>query len=179
MSGNDSTIGGQIQMLVSSLVQPYPGSDPTLHIPVVLRATADQKEFFLKSVLGAFMILRTPRLERDEAAPEERFTFAREALAAAIATHWGKKIDPDKLEQKPYAWEWLAELKLGYNPEKLPKAKKIKKIKQQQPQQSPQPPVEEAVDSTVETMNTEAANETSGEVDLDALFSDDAFAEYD
>jgi hypothetical protein len=123
---NDPTLGGQIMMLVSGLTAPHPGSDPTWKLPHILEATKGRKEFFLKGVLGAFMIMREATLPREVTPPEEQFTKAKEILADFIARHWGKKIDPKKLEQKPHPWEWYADLKLGYDPEKLPKAPKVR-----------------------------------------------------
>jgi hypothetical protein len=175
VNAKDSTLSGQIIIMVSGLVTPYPGTDPTWRLPAILTATKDRKEFFLKCVVGALMTVREPFLDR--AVPsEEQFTKAKETLAEFIARYWGKKVDPKKLEQKPKEWESYSDLKLGYDPEKLPKAPKAKRP----------PPVEVAAEEIAEEEEPveeaeeeiEDDDEEMDEGELEKMFEGD-FDEYD
>jgi hypothetical protein len=203
VNANDPTLGGQIMVLVSGLVKPYPGSDPVWRLPHILKATENRKEFFVKAVMGSFMILREPHLPRDPVPPEEQFTKAKETLAEYIARCWGRKIDPKKLEKKPHPWEEHDDLKLGYDPEKLPKAPKVTKPVEEtldkdneerhdEPSTSekttgvalsqeevPEESSDDDVEYEVSDYEPDDEDEEIDEADLERMFEDGEFDEYD
>lgn len=164
---NDPTLGGQIQMTLIGLVRPTPGSlSMAAKIDALLKATEKRKEFFLKVVLGAFMILRNPPLERMSVPDDAMFDSAKEAIAKRIARVWHKTIPPEKLEGKLVEWEQFEDLELGYDPAKLPAARLKKGEK-----------VVGEKEEIVETLETEEEEEEAEEL-VTRLEGED-YSEYD
>lgn len=173
----DPTLMGKIMILVSNLIDPYPGADPTDRLPAVLKATRGRKEFFLKCVVSDLMIIREKgaesrsRQDSGKDSLEYKMAEARKVIADHIARYWGKEISPEQLEHAPQEWENLCDLSLGYDPEKLPKAKKV-------------PRLEKSIDMKTEVDNPPegATEEEAEEFDLSKLeemFDSGEFDEYD